>query len=51
MATTLASTCNKTRKVKRPREGWFCVIFFEFCFVVGFFFLYVYVKPKAILKM
>jgi len=38
MITTLASTCNKTIKVKRPREGGFCVILFGFYFVVGLFF-------------
>ncbi len=37
MTTTPTSTCNKKTKVKRPREGWFCVIVFEF-FVVGLFF-------------
>jgi hypothetical protein len=46
MTTTPTSTINKTTKVKRSREGGFCVIFFGFCFVVGFFFLYVSVKPK-----
>ncbi len=48
MTTTPTLISNKTMKVKRPREGGFCVIFFGFCFVVGpFFSLYISIKPKT----
>jgi hypothetical protein len=45
MMTITTSTCNKTMKVKRPREGGFCVIIFGFYFVVCLFFLYIFVNP------
>jgi len=36
---TTTSIDNQTTKVKRPREGGFCVtFFFGFCFVMGPFF-------------
>jgi hypothetical protein len=46
MTTTPTSTSNKTTKVKRPREGGFCVIFLGFVLWWVFLFFYVYVKPK-----
>ncbi len=36
--TRLASIGNKTTKVKRPKEGGFCIFFFGFCFVLSPFF-------------
>jgi hypothetical protein len=46
MTTTLASRGNQTTKVKRPKEGGFCVTFsFWVLFFDGsFFFLYVSIK-------
>ncbi len=39
MITTQASTCYQIMKVKRPREGGFCVTFFlGFCFMMVFSF-------------
>ncbi len=48
MTTTLASTSNQTTKVKRPKEGGFCVTFsFWFLFCGGtFFFFHIFVKPR-----
>jgi len=48
MITTPTSIGNQTMKVKRPREGRFCVTFyFWVLFCVGsFFFLYVSIKPR-----
>jgi hypothetical protein len=45
--TTLTSIGNKTTKVKRLREGGFCVFcfVFGFCFVVGLFFC-IFIKPN-----
>jgi len=44
MTTTPTSTCNKTMKVKRPREGGFCVIKL---FCGGFFFSFAFLSsPK-----
>jgi hypothetical protein len=50
MTTTPTSTCNKTMKVKRPREGGNCVIKL-FC-VGGFFFfhLHFYQAQKKIYR-
>jgi hypothetical protein len=47
MTTTLTSIGNKTTKVKRLREGGFCVLCFFFLkFCGGSFFFYIFVKPK-----
>jgi hypothetical protein len=43
--TTLTSINKKTMKVKRPREGGFCVILFVFYFVVGLFLIDIFVSP------
>jgi hypothetical protein len=45
MTTTPTSKCNKTMKVKRPREGGFCVIKL-FCGGSFFFPLHFYQAPK-----
>jgi hypothetical protein len=46
MKTTPTSTSNQTTKVKRPREGGFCVFFSLVLWLV--LFSYVFVKPKNI---
>jgi len=52
MITTLASICNNTTKVKRPREGGFSINYFWVLFCGGsFIFLYISVKPKKILNV
>jgi len=52
MTTTLASICNKTTKVKRPREGGFSINCFWVLFCGGsFIFLCISVKPKKNLNV
>jgi len=50
MTTTLPSIANQTTKVKRPREGGFCLCnFFFLGFVIGpFFFFYVSIKHRIL---
>jgi len=46
MTITPTSTCNQTRKVKRPREGGFCVTFFLGVLFYGgsFFFSFMFLS-------
>jgi hypothetical protein len=45
--TPLASIGNKSTKVKRPKKGGFCfVFFFGFCFVLSPFFLFMFLSSS-----